>query len=583
MGIVLWHKLSLDGVTVTNDIYGGGYALDVGVEVRYGIGEAPTFTIEVLNLPLKDTKSLSAKLEAASEGADGGVPATIELGYFDGGPKGKVLEGRIDRIEVAVRDRPVVTILSGHELAGHKLLRTTKVADAPSPPAKLSARTETPLPALVETIRKAADIPIDGKVEPADVTFKSLALDGENALDLLEKLADDVGAEWYVQDGKLAFGTAIESPMPGPIPAIPNPAAILKLLGGGDTLVALASMTPAPLAKLTPLTLGKPPRQRATTDVPPAQSVGAFDFIALGAPGLRAGQLVSASIAEYASPFEKFRILSVTHRYSREGYTCTGRAAQMAPPPARRHVNRDRTKLAREASAASVAVRISERGKREQALRPSVDVGRLSEAKSADRAASFRYGQETSPTQASPSIDADIPDKPAQLIEKPVASPFAWHKVGLSVPLYPGMRALLAQVRDVREDAVAAGFLWANTPKMERPASKDGDWWLCLPTELGGDGMPTGKGVNDLTARDGRRVIEAKGLLLKVGDAELTAVGSRPTEGAADEFEIRHGSGATVKIASDGAVTVQAASGKSLTLTDGATKVEIGGGTVKVE
>jgi len=101
--------------------------------------------------------------------------------------------------------------------------------------------------------------------------------------------------------------------------------------------------------------------------------------------------------------------------------------------------------------------------------------------------------------------------------------------------------------------------------------------------ELGGDGRPTGKGANDLIAGDGRRVVESKGLLVKVGADKLTAVGERPSEGAADELEIQHASGATVKIATDGAVTVQAASGKTLTLTDGSTTVEIGSGKVAIQ
>src|SRR5436853_7223381 len=144
MGVVLWHRLSLDGVTVTNNVYGGGYAVDASVEVRYAIGEATAFTVEIHDLPLAVTKTLSEKLESSSEGAGGGVPVTIELGYFDGGPKGKVLEGRIDHIEAAVRDRPLVTTLTGHDVAGHRLLHTNKVAAVPSPPARLNATSPTP-------------------------------------------------------------------------------------------------------------------------------------------------------------------------------------------------------------------------------------------------------------------------------------------------------------------------------------------------------------------------------------------------------------------------------------------------------
>jgi hypothetical protein len=32
---------------------------------------------------------------------------------------------------------------------------------------------------------------------------------------------------------------------------------------------------------------------------------------------------------------------------------------------------------------------------------------------------------------------------------------------------------------------------------MKPPQDEVGDWWLCLPTELDGDGEPTGGAVND--------------------------------------------------------------------------------------
>ena len=53
--------------------------------------------------------------------------------------------------------------------------------------------------------------------------------------------------------------------------------------------------------------------------------------------------------------------------------------------------------------------------------------------------------------------------------------------------------------------------------------AQDGDWWLCLPTEVRGTPpLPSGKGVNDLTANDGRRVIEAVGLKIVVGKDSCT-------------------------------------------------------------
>jgi hypothetical protein len=583
MGVILRHKIKVGDVVFSNDLYAGGLASEASVEVQYAIGAAPEFRVELRDVPLTISKALGAQLEGSPSDETGGVPIEIELGYFDGA-RGKVLDGRVGKIGAAISERPLTT-LSGYETALYKLLRRTKVDDVESPPATLQvSEVEVPVPALVARVAQKAGVSVDGLATP-DSGLKDQTFTAPNALRLLDELADAVGAEWFVQDGKLAFGLAVRSPMPASAlaPDIPNPAALVQLAKGDEVLVEVGGAKSTRLADLKPLTVGPRPERRVVTDKPDEEAVGAFDFIALGEPSLRAGQIVIASTTEYANPFQRFRILSVTHRYSpREGYTCSGRAATMASD-ASPYANRQRTDAARIASPDSIVARLGDRSRREDEERPTIDVGRVAKSDPEKRTASFHFRQVPVPGQASTSVDAEIPADGPQLTNRPLTSPFAWHKVGLSVPVYPGMRALLAQVRGSRRDAVATGFLWTNEPQMERPKAKDGDWWLCLPTELGGDDRPTGKGANDLTAADGRRVVEAKGLLVKVGADKLSPVGDRPAEGSADELEIQHASGATVKIASDGAVTVQAASGKALTLTDGSTKVEIGSGKVSVQ
>ena len=172
--------------------------------------------------------------------------------------------------------------------------------------------------------------------------------------------------------------------------------------------------------------------------------------------------------------------------------------------------------------------------------------------------ATVHYRTSSSNAVASPSVDLDIPVANAPtLLSKPIAAPFAWHNVGLSVPVYEGMRAVLNQVRSVRDDAVVTGFLWSNDPKMDHPPAKPGDWWLCLPTEVSGSPpLPKGVAANDLTAADGRRVVETTGLSIVVGEAACTELGTRPTEGAADVLLIEHALGTSIEISATGAITI---------------------------
>jgi hypothetical protein len=122
------------------------------------------------------------------------------------------------------------------------------------------------------------------------------------------------------------------------------------------------------------------------------------------------------------------------------------------------------------------------------------------------------------------------------------------------------MRALLSHNLSMLDDALVSGFIWSEQPANEPPKGKEGDWWLCLPIDFDTKNPPAddAKAVNDLTANNGKRVIEVKGLKITVGADKLPNVGARPTEGADDEFLIEHKSGARIRIADDGALSIEA-------------------------
>jgi hypothetical protein len=174
-------------------------------------------------------------------------------------------------------------------------------------------------------------------------------------------------------------------------------------------------------------------------------------------------------------------------------------------------------------------------------------------------------------------------NKDPQLLNKPLLSPFAWHRCGLVVPVYEGMRALLAHNTNLTNDAIVAGFLWPEQPTYEPPENEQGDYWLSLPTEVDESGtkLPKGKGVNDLIDKSGLRVIQAKGLSIFVGNTGLPDVGKRPKVPADQTIVIEHQSKTKISIASDGAVKIET-SGKDITLTNGSHSLTISSKSVEI-
>lgn len=217
---------------------------------------------------------------------------------------------------------------------------------------------------------------------------------------------------------------------------------------------------------------------------------------------------------------------------------------------------------------------------------PAIDVGEVKEYKQEKHLTTLNYGQTPPPDNTAPSVTVKVDeDNDAILNNKSIASPFAWQKCGLIVPIYPGMRALLAHNLGLTNDAVVAGFLWSQVEAAEQqpPKNMPGDYWLCLPTELNQNQQPTGKGVNDLTDKSGLRVIEAKGLRIFVGDNKLKDVGERPSVPDAKTIVIEHESGTKISIGNDGALKIEMAQGKEMSLVNGSNTVTVSNQSVEIK
>jgi hypothetical protein len=616
MGVVLWYQIQFPDqkINISSDVNSGDYLVDAQITITYAIGQPGEFDVRLDNLPLNVSQSLQSAVASAISAAAatdsgvgtdaGGVKIVISLGYLDDpDSKAAVLTGLVESIEPTATFPPLGLRLGGHETASFLLLNTvniyhekpTKHVAHISEPGQPSGSAVSPadLAKLIVTqsgakIAAAAAAPLALSQDPITSPLRDpntgeavkVTADAGNAFELLRNVASRFSAEILVQEGVVMFGQAVQYPAPSGtgVPLI-NPAAVLAMITGDNSLIAVtrSGLTGARLAEFKPAQIASTSRSRGGGA--PAADAKGFDFTVLGEPSIRAGQMVVASIDGYQDPTNPFRILTVTHAFSpKSGYTCAGRAVTFQTQR-----NRKISELAQPGSAPAVADRISGKIRDAHASSPSVDVGKVDTAKAADRTATLFYRQQPDgETVSVPCVDLDVPESKSVLVSKPIAAPFAWHNVGLSVPVYPGMRALLNQVRGSRDDTVVTGFLWANEPTMSPPPAHDGDWWLCLPTALSGSPpLPSGPGANDLITGDGLRVIEAAGLSITVGKDKCTAVGTRPAEGPADVFLITHKSGTTIQVDAQGNVTVDG-SGSQVVLQCGGASLTVGNGKVAI-
>lgn len=592
MGVVLWYAVQFpaQGVSVSSDVYSGTWTTGAKIKIDSGVDRLTSFEVTFEDLPA-DLLAAVLAAHGTAPGPEGlRVPITIRLGYLDDpSSRTTVLEGFVDEITAARAHPPVGVVFTGHDRVSTRLrlarqvITEEKRVDAAS--AMIATSTAQPLEWLVGQVALGAEVEVKGKVgqgrvSPGEEKQGTYARSGDDAFELLRRMAEDFGAEVLLQSDGLQFGTAVRFPA-GSTPGFTARPRVLAYVLTEDALVTADGAISARLAQFAPMSVGGAGR-RVVDGRPDPTQVGAFDFTVLGEPRLAAGHLVVAGVEGYADPGRGFRVLDLTHSFStKEGYTCAGRAAQFTAD-AQDAGNRRGTDVGRRATAVSVADRIKGIARSAVTGTPSLDAGRVTASAPDARTASLAYRPDRSALKVSPSVQQDIPADGPALPDKPMASPFAWHKVGLSVPVYEGMRALMAGIRGSRDDTVVDGFLWAQEPRMQPPRAEPGDWWLCLPTELSGTpALPAGKGVNDLVGADGRRVVEAVGLKITVGRQGCTDVGERPREGDPDTFLLTHSSGTRVAIDDQGAVTVDAGS-KPVALTGGGVTLTLADGKVSI-
>jgi hypothetical protein len=438
----------------------------------------------------------------------------ITLGYDDGGSK-EVMTGLLTEKSMAAGDQWYVATLKGTDFVFDQLQRSAK---------KVSKNFQGTVGKIAAAICSA--VGVDAQIPDNGPRLETISFNEETPFQALSRLAQIPQPPFSLQakDGKLWMG---------------NPDAL-----------GVTQTTP-----IDDGAVSHPIVARGAT--PDASPMDGQDFEIAGFPSLRPSDLVILGT-------DTFRVQSVTHRLSREGgYTCRGRAFS----PGASHEDAQQSGRP---GPALVARQLRKNLLQRDKNRPAVDIGDVKTYNSDDHTITLDVGHDLSPEMTSPTTDATLRDEPVPLESRPIASPFAFYGCGLMVPLYPGMRSMLVHSWNEPGDAVSSGFVW--TSEMKPPKVEPGDWRLCLPTELGFDGKPTGNTVEDLISQQGQRVIQVKGLRITIGSGLLPAVGDRPTPGE-DE---------TLMIEADDNQTRIILKAGQIEMTDGLVKLSLAGGKISI-
>jgi hypothetical protein len=392
----------------------------------------------------------------------------------------------------------------------------------------------------------------------------------KKVLGILGEIADRANAELLVVDGKVFLGSPIRY----------------------DDIAAAELDRSTNLASFQPFTREIPSDDKLNFPDPiPAAKMTGFRFTVIGDPTMRPGQkIVIKNIKSYdAAANPEFRIRQVEHQFSSSGYVCVGVATRrLADGAVARSLD-----AAAERSAASAVRDVNDRIRKQAFDNPAVEVASVKAAADGYQADLY-YGQPALGEETQPSINIAVTQDQDHIYEgKPIASPFAWRKCGLVTPLYPGMKAALLHNRALASDGIVAGYVWSKQPDFAPPSNQAGDWWLCLPIDFDATQPPADstKAANDLTANNGCRVIELKGLKITVGADGLEGIGKRPTPGDAEICTIAHASGPVitlkegeidVQINADGSGPKLAMTSSGITLTDGTLNVQLGNGKLAI-
>jgi hypothetical protein len=548
---------------VSNDVLAGDICIDADISVKmHRWAAGAEFRINLFDLPEPKVRLL----EAAVKTPKATPKALVSLGYFDTSVQ-LVVDGVFEDVESHTEGDRLITTIKGRESALFACATTSYEVTLPGDASfsdALAALFTKQNAALPPNLVGASPIVTSN---PPMTTLSAPTLRG-SLLKSIDDLAQQANGEFFIADRQIYFGAPIV-----------NDAVAPAQLDYATNLAKFERLTKKML---------NPDKSDDPENSDELQAVG-FNFVVTGDPTMRPAQkVVVNNIDGFSSP--EFRIRHVEHTFSSTaGYSCSGTAT--APL--------DKGAVARkidhviDPNAASALRGLDDRVRSKAAENPLIEITAV---KSADDGylASLNYGQSSALNETQPSVNTAVDQKDTQIFPKrPIVSTFAWSNCGLVTPVYPGMKAVVIHNRAKASDGLVAGYIWSKQPSMPPPKNKIGDWWLSLPIDFDSSQPPgdNTKGVNDITANNGCRVIELKGFKITVGADGLKTVGTRPTpedSGVPEVCTIAHASGAVITLKS-GEIEIDTGKGPKLTMTssgvtmtDGTLNVQLANGKLAI-
>ena len=290
------------------------------------------------------------------------------------------------------------------------------------------------------------------------------------------------------------------------------------LLTGDDSLISMNGLRQRPAGRVHARSSSATPASSgSSTDLPPKADVRTFDFtVARACPACGPGRLVIASVEGYQNPLSPVpdpeRHAFVLAR--RPDTSARGRAVAFQPA---RQATGNCSDLARRASAPpSIVDRINGQDQG-QPGRPSPPSTSARSRPPSRTSAGHRRSTARQPAArwSLPAWTSTFPTGESVLLEQADRRPVRLaqgRSVGAGLPGYAGPAQ--PGPRLARRRGASTGFLWSNEPNhgpAARPRTATGGC-ACPPSSQATPTAARQRGVNDLTAADGRRVIEAVGL-----------------------------------------------------------------------